>query len=125
MRFLLIEATDMPYVQRNSSGRINAIFQEPASGADEHLPGDHPEVENFIAGILPQTDHGQATTKLTETDISLIRVIEDIVDTLIDKNVIMFTDLPVEAREKIMQRKSTREHLFGSSDIIESEDKIF
>jgi hypothetical protein len=125
MRFVLIEATKMPYVLRDPSGRISAIFQEPAAGADEHLPSDHPEVQKFIAAILPQTDRGQATAKLTETDISLIRVIEDIVDTLIDKNIIRFTDLPVEAREKIMQRKSTRERLFGTSDIIESEDKIF
>lgn len=115
----------MPYVQRDVSGHISAIFQKPENNAEEYLPNDHPDILQFFGGILPQNGPNKVTAQLSETDLSLIRVIEDIVDTLIDKNVIMFTDLPAEAREKIMRRKSTRERLFGPSDIIEDEDKIF
>lgn len=115
----------MPYVQRDASGQISAIFQKPGKDASEFLPNNHPDIQGFFGGILPQIGRDQASARLTETDISLIRVIEDIIDMLIDKNVITFTDLPLEAREKIMLRKSTRERLFGTSDIIESEDKIF
>ena len=67
----------------------------------------------------------QGSDQLNQTDINLIRVIEDIVDTLIAKNIITLTDLPLHAREKIMQRKSTRERIFGASDIIDSEDDLF
>jgi hypothetical protein len=115
----------MPYVQRDTSGRISAIFQERRKGADEFLSNDHPDILGFFGGIVPQIEKNQASDLLTQTDTSLIRVIEDIVDTLIAKNVITLTDLPLGAREKIMQRKSTRERIFGASDIIESEDKLF
>ncbi|WP_165601710.1 hypothetical protein [Methylobacillus sp. MM3] len=46
-------------------------------------------------------------------------------DTLIDKNVLMFTDLPLHAREKILQRKNTRKKISTPLDIIEDDDKIF
>lgn len=115
----------MPYVQRNASGQISAIFKEPVAGAEELLPNDHPDIQLFIGGIVPQNRKSSVTTELSETDLSLIRVIEDIVDTLIEKNVIMFTDLPAHAREKILQRKNTRKKIATPLDIIENEDKIF
>lgn len=115
----------MPYVQRDTSGLIRAIFQEPEPNAKELLPSDHPDIQLFLGGIVPQNGKNAATAKLSESDLDLIRVIEDIVDTLIDKNVIMFTDLPAQAREKILHRKTTRKKISTPLDIIEDEDKIF
>ena len=115
----------MPYVQRDSSGRVSAIFQKPQKNAGELLPDDHPDLKSFFGGILPQIHQENGTLHLTQTDIGLIRVIEDLIDVLIDKNILMLTDLPVEAREKIMFRKSTRERLSGPDGLIESEPDIF
>ena len=114
----------MPYVQRDATGLVSAIFQESQSDAKELLAKDHPDIQRFFGGILPQITQNNAL-QLTETDIGLIRVIEDLIDILIDKNVLMFTDLPVEAREKILFRKTTREKLFGSASFIEPEKGIF
>lgn len=115
----------MPYVQRDASGHISAIFQKPEATAEEFLPSDHPDIQLFLGGIVPQKAKSTATAKLSESDLSLIRVIEDIVDMMIDKNLIMFTDLPEHAREKILQRKNTRKKISTPLDIIEDEDKIF
>lgn len=115
----------MPYVQRDASGRVSAIFQKPQENAGELLPDDHPDIQSFFGGILPQIGQGNGTLYLTETDIGLIRVIEDLIDVLIDKNILMFTDLPVEAREKILFRKSTRERLSGPTGLIKPEEDIF
>ena len=115
----------MPYVQRDSSGRVSAIFQKPQKNAGELLPDDHPDLKSFFGGILPQIHQENGSLRLTQTDIALIRVIEDLIDVLIDKNILMLTDLPVEAREKIMFRKSTRERLSGPDGLIESEPDIF
>jgi len=115
----------MPYVQRDSSGRVSAIFQKPQKNAGELLPDDHPDLKSFFGGILPQIHQENGTLRLTQTDIALIRVIEDLIDVLIDKNILMFTDLPLEAREKILVRKSTRESLSGPDGLIESEPDIF
>jgi hypothetical protein len=115
----------MPYVQRDASGQISALFQKLEAGAEEFLPSDHPDIQFFLGGIVPQNGKNAATAILSESDLDLIRVIEDIVDTLIDKNVIMFTDLPAQAREKILHRKTTRKKISTPLDIIEDEDKIF
>jgi hypothetical protein len=115
----------MPYVKRDASGRIIALLQAPEENAQELLPADHPDIQIFLGGIVPQIEGGSASAELSESDLALIRVIEDIVDMLIEKNVIMFTDLPQEAREKILLRKSTRKRITTPLDIVEDEDKIF
>ncbi|MDO9313189.1 MAG: hypothetical protein Q7T97_01420 [Burkholderiaceae bacterium] len=61
-------------------------------------------------------------------DADFVRVIEDVIDTLIVKNILNITDLPAEAQAKLFARKSFRErstrnslHLFspsGSDDVI-------
>lgn len=125
MRSVLIEGAAMPYVKRDANGQISAIYQAPEAGAEEHLPRDHPEIDFFLGGIVPQNRKNVATSELSDSDLSMVRVIEDIVDTLIAKNVIMFTDLPVYAQDKILKRKSTRKKISTPLDIIEDEDKIF
>jgi hypothetical protein len=55
-------------------------------------------------------------------DADFVRVIEDVIDTLIARHVINITDLPAEAQAKLFARKSFRERagrnaldLFGNS----------
>ncbi len=55
----------------------------------------HPEV----------TDPAQA---LSPTDTGLARVLEDLIDVLISKGLIQFTDLPESAQRKLLERRSTR-----------------
>jgi hypothetical protein len=54
-------------------------------------------------------------------DADFVRVLEDVIDTLIARNVINITDLPDQAQAKLFARKSFRErtgrnalHLYGS-----------
>ena len=42
-------------------------------------------------------------------DADFVRVLEDVIDTLVAKNVINITDLPPEAQAKLFSRKSFRE----------------
>ena len=48
-------------------------------------------------------------------DADFVRVIEDVIDTLIVKNVINITDLPEQAQAKLFARKSFRERVSKSS----------
>src|SRR5207244_655857 len=48
-------------------------------------------------------------------DASFVRVIEDVIDTLIVKNIINITDLPGEAQAKLFARKSFRERVVKNS----------
>ncbi len=45
---------------------------------------------------------------LSETDTDLARVLEDLIDVLITRGVIQFTDLPEAAQAKLLERRQTR-----------------
>ena len=51
-------------------------------------------------------------------------VIEDLVELLIDKNVIMITELPQAAQQKLMGRKSARELFNKDTMLIVDKDDI-
>ena len=50
-------------------------------------------------------------TALSQTDTSLVRVLEDLIDVLITRGVIQFTDLPEAAQAKLLERRETRANL--------------
>ncbi len=111
----------MPFIRRNAQGAIDSLHRrEDADGAHEFLPDDHPEVRAFVGLGAPAAAGGFASL-----DADFIRVIEDVIDTLISKNVINITDLPVEAQTKLFGRKGYRERanrdalrLFGDDEAI-------
>ncbi len=51
------------------------------------------------------------TDALSQTDTSLVRVLEDLIDVLITRGVIQFTDLPEPAQAKLLERRETRASL--------------
>ena len=95
----------MPYVQRQRDGQIASLHRHPAPDHNEFLPDDHPEVMGFIGAAAPQRQ------QFERLDADFVRVIEDVIDTLIVKNVINITDLPSEAQAKLMARKTFRERV--------------
>lgn len=48
---------------------------------------------------------------LSQTDTGLARVLEDLIDVLITRGVIQFTDLPDAAQSKLLERRQTRASL--------------
>ena len=102
----------MPYVKRNESGEIIAISQQPAEGFEDQVSPDSPELTAFLQSM------GHADSQLSATDQDFVRVLEDVVELLIDKGVILFTDLPDSAQEKIMRRQKLRSEMAGKLDLI-------
>ena len=98
----------MPYVRRNALGQIESLHRE-RDGAGEFLAEDHPEVRAF-AGLPsgPRSD-------FAKLDADFVRVLEDLIDALIAKNVLNITDLPEQAQAKLFARKSFRERLGSRS----------
>jgi hypothetical protein len=93
----------MPFIRRNAEGTVDSLHREDAGGA-EFLPDDHPDVRAFLGAGPAVRDPGFATL-----DADFIRVLEDVIDTLISRNVINITDLPQEAQTKLFGRKGYRE----------------
>lgn len=97
----------MPYVQRDSTGQVVAIFAQPGPGHDEHLPAGHPDLA-ALAGA----------GEFAHLDADLIRVIEDVVDVLIDRGLLRLTDLPPDAQRKLLARKGARARLREGLDLL-------
>jgi hypothetical protein len=102
----------MPYVKRDGRQQIIALLKTPEPGGDEFLPATSPEVAHFL-GNPP------AEQLFQELDVDLIRVLEDLVDTLINKNILIITDLPEQARQKLMARKGLRSKLKNSVNLLD------
>lgn len=98
----------MPYVRRHADGHIDSLHRYPVEGG-EFLADDHAEVQAFV-GNDPATRED-----FSRLDADFVRVIEDVIDTLIVKNVINITDLPEQAQAKLFARKSFRERVSKSS----------
>ena len=114
----------MPYVRRSPEGGIDSLHRHD-EGALEFLPEDHPEVRAFLSTTSESGAAPAATERFAALDADFVRVIEDVIDTLISKNVINITDLPVEAQTKLFSRKSFRERaskdalrLFGDDETV-------
>lgn len=112
----------MPYARRDAAGLISSLHREPAADAAEFLPEDHPEVRAFVGG--GSTGDEGATERFARMDADFVRVLEDVIDALINRNLINITDLPAEAQAKLFSRKSFRERrssralkLFGDADL--------
>lgn len=104
----------MPFVCRNADGVITSIHAQAEGPAQEFLPDEDPAVRAFL-GI--HAGFGQL-------DAEFIRVLEDLIDVLIQRKVINLTDLPEEARRKLYSRKGHRHAsplsalgLLGDADI--------
>ena len=97
----------MPYVQRDEEGKIIAVSVVETTSAREWV-----EAGMILNADAARKDADPAVVRaLSESDRDLIRVVEDVVDLLIDRNLLRFTDLPAAAREKLMQRRALRKAL--------------
>jgi hypothetical protein len=114
----------MPFVRRNTEGRIVALLDAEGANAYadtpgfsiEQLPGTHPDVVAFLG-----TDPAENFDGL---DASFIRVMEDLIDVLIEKGVLRLTDLPGDAQRKLLARKDMRRRLKGALDLLGDRDVI-
>lgn len=105
----------MPYVSRDPQGAIASLHRVASAEASEFLPDQHADVRAFIGA--------EEAAQFAKLDADFVRVLEDVIDTLIAKNIINITDLPTEAQLKLFSRKTYREHraahalrLFGESE---------
>lgn len=110
----------MPYVRRNEHNEITSLDRECEGQSTEFLPGDHAEIVEFLA------DEGQVSPdrSLLSADLAMIRVIEDVIDLLIARNLILFSDLPAPVQTKLLQKKGRREQLFGGNALMVDEVQL-
>ena len=107
---------DMLYIERNAEGRIVALHKQAGkTGLEPKLTMDE-EVIAFLEGDAKEESIIHA---LTVTDNDLIRIIEDLIDLLVKKNLIMYTELPAEAQKKLQLRRRFRQNITKADIIVD------
>ncbi|ENO90719.1 hypothetical protein [Thauera linaloolentis] len=107
----------MPFVERNSSGKIIAARLTRSESAPEWVAPSDPGLAALTGKRMPE----DTRASLEYTDQGLIRVLEDLIDTLLAKDVIRFTDLPLPAQNRLLQRRSLRSSLNGNADLLDDD----
>ncbi|MDR5866002.1 tryptophan synthase subunit beta like protein [Halomonas koreensis] len=105
------------YVQRDEAGGIRLVSREVTPDCSEYLPADSPELLAF----LMEGQVGRETARFQASDLAFVRVLEDVLDLLMDKGIIQLTELPEAAQDKVMARQSLRRrlnalHLVGGTE---------
>lgn len=108
----------MPFVTRDAAGAILSLDETGVVG--EWLADDDPDLLAFYrdAGI-------QAKRALTETDVNMVRVIDDLVDILIAKQVVIFTELPDAVQQKLLARKQLRKDIGALQNLMVDDEGLF
>lgn len=105
----------MLYVVRDQDGAVQTVSRQALQ--DSMAVDDHaPEVEEFF-GRNPARGFDEA-------DAGFVRVLEDLIDTLITNNVIRHTDLPAAAQKKLMLRKGLRNRISGALDFMGTDERL-
>ncbi|MGA0394063.1 MAG: hypothetical protein ACO3MW_08395 [Rhodospirillales bacterium] len=109
----------MPFIKRNPEGGIQAVYQQTGPSL-EQVPADDPELIEFLALDDPQA---QTRWDFMQSDLDFVRVLEDIIEVLIDKGVILFSDLPGPAQTKFMSRRGMRKEITYVETLFTSEEE--
>ena len=112
----------MPFVSRDDQGKISSVSDQPNAIHSEELPGDDPELIRHLAASALSSQ--AIRDDLAQSDLKMVRLVDDLVDVLIDKGIIQFTDLPSAAGEKYLQRQAARHKLQSWLDLVVDEKDI-
>lgn len=92
------------YIQRNANGEIVQLSREATADCREFIEPGAPELLAFVG-----EDEEAQQAALRRSDLEFVRVLEDVIELLMNRGVISFTDLPAAAQEKLMARQTLRD----------------
>ena len=109
----------MFHVQRNAQGQLIRVEAAAFEGAQETLAADSQEIQAWYAN----QDIESSLRQLKQSDLDMIRVLDDLVQVLMTKGVLRITDLPPAAQAKLLNRTQAREVL-GALNRLINDDEI-
>jgi len=107
------------FVKRDTAGAIVSLSRTANSECREAVADDDADLIAFLNAVGNPFAH-----TLHESDLEVIRVLDDLVEILTDKGVVQFTDLPEPAQKKLLGRRSLRQSARGLSLICDDEDGL-
>lgn len=99
----------MRYVKRDDGGQIVAIYAEPQPDASEEIGTAASELWEFVGERGDEAAaRAAAQAYLRSSDVEMARVVEDLIDILIDKGALRLTDFSDAAQDKLLRRREAR-----------------
>lgn len=108
----------MVYVERDAAGRILRVETEPFEGMSGTLAWQSAELDSWLSA---QEEVRRRLNQLKSSDHEMIRVLEDVVGLLVERDIIRFTDLPEIARIKLDERAVARAEIEALRDAMKSQ----
>ncbi|MDO9139229.1 MAG: hypothetical protein Q7U38_02720 [Methylobacter sp.] len=109
----------MPYALQDDAGKILALYEQQEDINAQWLDDNAPAVVSFKQNLLVSAKTAQ---QLASSDMELIRVLEDVVELLIKKQIFVFTDLPEFAQAKLSKRQKMRSDMVSLTSLIGNDD---
>ena len=103
----------MLFIERGKDGKIIALHNSPSPGAMEEKSTLDEEVLTFFNS----TDSWKHMMAMS--DLGTVRILEDLIDILIHKNLINFTELPEHAQKRLRERKELRVKLVSQNLLVD------
>ncbi|MDK9708581.1 MAG: hypothetical protein OEL83_16175 [Desulforhopalus sp.] len=111
----------MLYIERNEQGEIIAVKRDAGELEKETAAASGSDILEFLSA---NASKDSMLELLAMMDSGIVRIVEDLIDVLIKKNLIMFSELPHEAQEKIFYRKQIRQRIKNETIIVDDEDVL-
>lgn len=107
----------MSYIKRNTQGEIVAVSVEALEGFTEVTDVDLEEAAAFTEAAVGSERHS-----FEQTDLEFVRVLEDLIELMMSKNLIQFTELPEASQTKMLARQKLRRKLKSHLDLLGNDD---
>ncbi|WP_439889338.1 tryptophan synthase subunit beta [Pseudomonas sp. MBLB4123] len=108
----------MLYVKRDAWGNLERVEAAPFEGMDGEIAANSQEAQAWYANQAMESN----LLKLQQSDLDMIRVLEDLITVLIRKGVVRITDLPEAAQSKLVGRSKARDALGGLQRLINDDE---
>ncbi|MEJ3667835.1 tryptophan synthase subunit beta [Stutzerimonas stutzeri] len=105
----------MQYIKRDANGRLLKVESMPFDDMTGELPDDDSEVRAWLSAQ-------DSLAHLRQSDLEMVRVLEDLIHALIDKGVLRITDLPDSAQAKLAGRSRARNALGSTRLLVDDDD---
>ena len=105
----------MLYVERDDQEKIVSIHRFQQTPALE----EKQSIDDEVIELLAESKRDTQEQVMALSDQDMIRVVDDLVELLVKKGLIMLTELPVSAQTKLLSRKKARVKIQPDSLLID------
>lgn len=114
----------MFFVKRDENGQVISLSDSQKDDHAEALTIGHADIQAFLHFETSDAEQDPLMA-LNASDNDLARVTEDLIQLLVAKQVIMFTELPKPVQKKLLERERMRAHLREAApSILDDEGSI-